>query len=727
MVGDGVLTLRTGPGGSGKSYWVVKWIMDELLPYYRDSKVVTNLPLLTKDPRIVLRDFPEGWSPEEHTLDDGSVVVRDPKDGSVLDNSFLVIDEAHRVFNKQNDRQLRAVVGISRHHSIRWVMLSQSKDKLPSWVDEEAEIWFESANGRSLRDSMFGFRLYDIQNVYAKLFGKFYEFFRLTEYVRSNRRWKAIGTYNEWFQDRIGQFYNTKNKGGVKDTGEPEVVHDYMRFSLPTLLCLVAKRNWHCVPMFCIKNGAPLAMIASGLGLCWYMSGWATSPPKPVAAPAPVIRPNAVKSEPSRPVNAAVAERPAPRAILTWLVLAAVLLAGCVGPRAKLQSGPEETHVGREAATDLPSPRVAVIGPGHSLDQALKQAGIEAHTQEQVDGPLVGREVIQAARRFGFDLDATGTKLHPTERHTVVVPDELKRHVKEGVQEVGGGAVKRATLGEIDDWRELSNVVFESYAIDLLIVSIADDQSRNLGIVTSAVGDMDIAYPGRTTYGGRARVRLTVDGSFVEGREIARPVLHATHDAETNIHVGAKYPVRLTQTSSDGTTRAVGSTISYVSTGIEVGLKPSRVSSTQVRLTGSVSVSEQTAVSDGAPVTAERRVSVDQFMTLGQWGPIARLDRQSTSNAGAWFGVGGLRRQSADTFVVVACPRQVMTPKQPKRAEPLPEAEKTPLADIDDEQLKDDESSKPVQRDEGTNPPPKRVDPRVKRAANENRKAVSKL
>ncbi len=189
----------------------------------------------------------------------------------------------------------------------------------------------------------------------------------------------------------------------------------------------------------------------------------------------------------------------------------------------------------------------------------------------------------------------------------------------------------------------MSDVVQESYAIELRICSVGDDQSRNLGLVTGATGAVDLAYLKKTTFNGAARVRLTADGSVVEAREVARPVLHAAHSAVATVHVGTKYPIRTSQTTTDGTTRSVGSTLTYVATGVEVSLKPVRLNRTQVRLTGQVSVSEQTASNDGVPVTSERRVTVDRIFTLGQRSPVARLDRAREESSGTWFGLGGLR------------------------------------------------------------------------------------
>ncbi len=335
-------------------------------------------------------------------------------------------------------------------------------------------------------------------------------------------------------------------------------------------------------------------------------------------------------------------------------------LVGCHGPSSGLRVNHDDINVARHSGRDVPSPRVALFGAGHSLDSALKDAGIEVRTGETVDGPLVGREVVQAARRFGFELDESGKRMLPVERKAVPVPDELREFVTTDVSKVGGYAVALATPGQIEQWRQLADVVHESYAIDLLICSVNDDQSRNLGLVTSATGSIDVGYPGKPVkWGGGAKVKLSADGSVVDAREVARPVLHASHDTQTDLHVGSRVPVRTTQTTTDGTTRAVGATLSFISTGVEVSLKPSRVSTSQIRLTGSVSVSDQISVADGAPVTSERRVSVDQLLTLGEWSAVARLDRVVDQSSGAWFGLGGTRHASSETFVVLARPRQV--------------------------------------------------------------------
>ncbi len=680
MAGEGVLTIRTGPGGSGKTYWAVKWIMEEVLPYYTDSRIITNLPLLSKDRRIVITDFGSDWSASMRADEgEGSMVV--DSSGLVLDKSIIIVDEAHTIFSKANDHCLRKVIGLSRHHDIRWVFLSQSKDKLPGWVDEEAEIWFESANGRTLRDATFGIRLLDLQNVYAKIFGKFHEFFKLTEYVRANRRWKAIQTYSEWFNKTVGDWYNTKNTGGASDTGEPVVVHDYMRFSLPVLLGLVCKRNWHVMPTFLLKNGLPILFVTVGLGWMGWSYFTRSSLHQKVAPvnPTPVVTLPSLSSvvprapEQSKPSTGLIQYR----RVLTWSLICAALV-GCRGPTSSLRVNHDDLNVARQAKTDQPSPRLALFGAGHSLDSTLKAAGIEVLTGETVDGPLVGREVVEAARRLGFQLDASGKRMMPVERQAVPVPDELRGYVTTDVAQVGGYSVALATPGQIDQWRQLADVVHESYAIDLLICSVNDDQSRSLGLVTSASGSIDVSYPGKPLkWGGGAKVKLSADGSVVDAREVARPVLHASHDTQTDLHVGSRVPVRTTQTTTDGTTRAVGATLTFVSTGVEVSVKPSRVSTTQIRLTGNVSVSDQTSVTDGAPVTSERRVTVDQLLTLGEWGAVARLDRVVDQSSGAWFGLGGTRHASSETFVVLARPRQVSRPRevswpiQPASARPM--------------------------------------------------------
>lgn len=636
MVGDGVLTIRTGPGGSGKTYWVVKWLTEEVLPYYKDSRVMTNLPLLSKDPRILVRDFPANWQP---TLEE-------------CEGFIVIVDEAHRVFNRDNDKAFRAVIGEARHYNTRWVLLSQSKDKLPGWVDEEAEIWFESANGRVLRDQTFGLRIYDLQNLWAKATGKFHEFFQLTEYVRANRRWKSIQNYKEWFDPKVGQVYNSKNTQGAKDTGDAVVLHDYMRFNWPTLIAVVARRNWHVVPVILMKNGMPIVFVGVGVG--WMSWSWFNGKPsiamsQPVAPTKQLAPAGATPPRPTTPQ--AVPPRVSSGRIISFALFVAIAI-GCRAPHSTMQGIVPSPNQQRAAGTPLPDPRVAVLGAGHSLDAALKQAGYSSNTGEVIDGPLVGREIIQTARRLGFDLE--GSKLVPAPREYVAVPDELSGLSLEGAIDVGGIKVVRATAGQQDEWREMSDFVQESYSVELAICSVGDDQSRNLGVVMGATGTVDLDYIAKPKLKGAARVRITADGAVVAAREVARPVLHASHGVEATVHVGTKYPVRTSQTTTDGTTRSVGGTVSYVSTGVEVSLKPSRINRTQVRLVGQVSVSEQTASNDGIPVTAERRVSVDRILTLGDRSSVARLDRAREESSGAWYGLGGLRHASSDTFVVTA-------------------------------------------------------------------------
>lgn len=161
--------------------------------------------------------------------------------------------------------------------------------------------------------------------MWAKLTGNFQEFFKLTEYVRQSRHWKAIQTYNEWFNKVIGEFYNSKNKDGANDNGEAVVIHDYMRFSWPVLLTLVAKRNWHVMPVFLMKNGMPLLLIGGGLG--WM--GWMYFRSPPVVVPAPVsasvVRPVSVLPAKTAAETAPVVSR----RMLTWLVLLSVGVSGC--------------------------------------------------------------------------------------------------------------------------------------------------------------------------------------------------------------------------------------------------------------------------------------------------------------------------------------------------------------------------------------------------------------
>lgn len=635
MIGDGVLTIRTGPGGSGKSYWAVKWLFEELLPYYKEAKVLTNLPVLTSDSRVTVREFESGWCPKHEDVE----------------GCWVIVDEAHKCFSRDNDKAFRAILGEARHYGTKWVLLSQSKDKLPGWVDEEAEIWFESANGRVLRDQTFGLRIYDLQNVWAKLTGHFREFFKLTEYVRANRRWKAIQTYNSWFDDRIGKLYNTHNRQGATDTGEAVVIHDYQRFGWVTLLRLVAMRNMHVVPSLLLKWGLPVGMMTAGTMWLFYSLGTA-KPSQPVLTKPPVSGSHLQKPLPTQAQTQTPKEIAKPKVakrVITWLCVLGLL--GCRAPSATMPRAKNRTPSHLEKIAPLPEPHVAIEGAGHSLSEVLAEAGIKSSIDAQVDGPLVGSEIIEAAMRLGHELH--GDRMVPSPKRWVRVPDEIAE--VEQVVTVGGQRLVAATPGQLHEWQMLGAIVHESYVIDLIICTTRKAASKQLGLVAGAQSGLEISYPDtlwKPT--GKVSLRAAADGNWVDLQEVARPALQAQHGVTASVHVGSKVPVRLTQSSTTQTASTIGSTLTFIDTGLQIQVKPERVSRRQVKLSGNCSVSEQTATVDGAPVTSEREVSIEHVIPLDESRIIARLDTGRDDRSGAWYGLGGLTASKQETFVVIA-------------------------------------------------------------------------
>lgn len=152
---------------------------------------------------------------------------------------------------------------------------------------------------------------------------------------------------------------------------------------------------------------------------------------------------------------------------------------------------------------------------------------------------------------------------------------------------------------------------------------------------------------------GSLNVALAANGSIVEAREIGRPVLCAAPGAMADVHVGQRIPVKLASSSiTNQTTTNIGSTIQYVQTGTQVNLSAKRVSVTQVRLNGRVSLSQQTATVDGVPSTAERALSVDHLVTLDSWTMLGRLDSASEKTSRGWLSLGKLLATADETFVV---------------------------------------------------------------------------
>ena len=57
--------------------------------------------------------------------------------------------------------------------------------------------------------------------------------------------------------------------------------------------------------------------------------------------------------------------------------------------------------------------------------------------------------------------------------------------------------------------------------------------------------------------------------------------------------------------------------------------------------------------------TADQQRYANILLTLGVRSPVARLDRAREESSGAWFGLGGLRHASSDTFLVTALVNQI--------------------------------------------------------------------
>jgi hypothetical protein len=643
------LTLITGEPGSGKTYWCVKLLVEETLPFYEDLRVVTNVPLFLRpewQERVTVIDFEAGWLPPGDTLDEQLEYLR---------KTIIIIDEAHKVFNRHNEATIVSLIGLARKRDTQWILMSQSKKNLPDQCDDLAALWIECLKGSELRDEVFGFRIGDIQNLKAKLTGRYREFFQKTEYQRINRRWSPLNKkpYREWFIQDIGDCYDTKNGADFGDDGRATVRHDYQRFKWPTLLYIVGRRNAHVVPYFLFRNGSVLGFLAfGGIGL-WYSSQkFGAKPRTPVVTVAervkleerakPVV---AAPVAPLRPAAAPVA--PVVRRVVTWLLLLAVV--GCRGPGAAVSEGPAAEHHAR--ADGRVEPRVAAFGGGHSLDGLLGDAGIKSSTGLQVDGPLVGREVLDAARGAGYSLK--GDTLVPARKRVVPVPQELGE--VDGAANVGGYQVKLVSEDEVDRWRDMSAVVHEAYRTELCIMAVSASTSRDLSAIVSGQGNLTVSQPvSANPFSGKISVALALNGNVVTGRQIARPVLTSAPGASADVHVGQRIPVRLTtSTVTNQTTSTLGSSIQYIQTGTQVSMKPTRVSASQIRLAGNVTISEQTATIDGVPSTAERSLSVDHLVVLDSWTVLGRLDSASVKTSKGWLALGNFKATSDETFVVV--------------------------------------------------------------------------
>ena len=644
-MGDAQLTLVTGSPDSGKSYWMTKKVVREVLPYWKDKKVLTNIPMLLDPERVQVEDFQPGWLPPGDTFEERCESVRD---------TYVIIDEAWGVLTKENEDELLGMVALARKRNTHWYWMAQSKEDFPKRVQDLARYWIECYNGEDLRDESFGIRYGDLQNVSAKLTGQFREFFQRQEYRFINRRWTPVQRvpWREWFNPRIGECYDTKQGFDNDESGRARVVKEYELLTLWQVLSLAARRNVQCLPAISIKIGIPLVLV--GGGLVWGYQSLGKRPALAVVTPADraavEVRKEVAKAVAS-PVPVAPVRPPVARRVATWLLLIGLAVVGCKGPSHHVGEMFAPAHVSRAGVG--PEPHVAAYGAGHSLDSLLGSVGVVAETGLEVDGPLVGREVLDAARAAGYSVQ--GDKLVPARKRAVAVPQEIGN--TEETIDVGGFPVKMVDEAEVEQWRELGSVVHEAYRTELLVCSVTAAVSREVSAIVSGNGTLTVSHPAAVVpFTGRATVALAMQGSVVEAKEVARPVLTSAPGASANVHVGQKIPVRLaTSSTTNGSTQTtIGSTLQFIQTGTKVEIKPERVSASQVRLSGSVTISQQTATVDGVPSTSERALTVDHLVKLDDWTVLGRLDSAAVRTSRGWLSLGNLRATSDETFLVVA-------------------------------------------------------------------------
>jgi len=661
---DYPVSIVTGSPGSGKTYWVVMRLVKEILPVFTNVRVITNVPIFWwEDPdRVEVMEFESGWIPPGDTLEERLEWGRD---------AIIIVDECQEVLSKESSQDWKEILGKARKRNTRWVLMTQSKENIYKWVDDLAGEWVESLNCGSLRDKVLGFRIEDLQELWAKLTGKWVESFEKTTYVKKQRRWKSTSVYREFFNPAIGDRYDTKQGADVDEQGGAVVERAYKRLSWLKLLYVVGVRNAQVIPLAVLRIGLPVGMLAAS---CVWMAGgvgwlfW-SKPETPVLTVAeravkaklesvPVVVPAAAVAPAADHVKAA---KVIPKRVVVWLLVVA-LFVGCVAAEKRVDV-PIPEHVVRKSVT--PDPKTAVYGDGHSLDEVLSGVGIESHTDAVVSGPLVGREVLDVARSHGHSL--IGDKLVPARRRATPVPSELRAGIK-GTIDVGGFPVKAVDDAEFDHWLDLSAVVHEAYCTEVLIVSVTSSRSTQLSAIANGAGTLAVTYPSNsalpwwTGTSIAAGVSLAANGAVVNGRVVAHPVLFGSPGASSNVHVGQKIPVMLAQSSvSNQTTTTIGTSLTYVQTGTTVTLRCLRVSETQARLTGNVTLSDQVSTINNVPVTDDRSLSVDHLVSLDQWQLVGRLDSATakTSSGIRWLSLGGLWAYSDDTFVVLAKTMQV--------------------------------------------------------------------
>jgi hypothetical protein len=276
-----VITLTTGPAGSGKTYVrCARFLVDEWLPE-RSGVHYSNFPVFrervaefvakklgkTADeyldriqiiPESVLNTWVSGQSgPWDYFKD------------RCLDGCHIAIDECHNFCGAKSNHKIRqrwqAWLGEIRHQGATVEFLSQSPEKVAREIHYEAGLRLSLVNSEDRRDPFLGILLGDWYELRAGFITREYETTvweverRAVDgkWIEQNKRVFALDPFYFEFYDS----FSTPVQGGHKATGQ---AREFQKRTRRGLLWWFFKRNAFSIIPRCMMVGAIVYLCTGG-------------------------------------------------------------------------------------------------------------------------------------------------------------------------------------------------------------------------------------------------------------------------------------------------------------------------------------------------------------------------------------------------------------------------------------------------------------------------------